>query len=46
MKVLLPMDGSDSGLHAVRYAMRLAREGLNVSFVLANVQEPAHLTRS
>ncbi len=43
MKVLLPLDGSDSGLQAVRHAMYLAGEGLNVSFVLANVQEPAHL---
>jgi nucleotide-binding universal stress UspA family protein len=43
MKILLPLDGSAPSLRAVHHAMRLVREGLNASFVLANVQEPAHL---
>ncbi len=43
MKILLPVDGSDVSLQAVRFAIRLAREGLNTSVVLANVQEPATL---
>jgi nucleotide-binding universal stress UspA family protein len=43
MKVLLPLDGSASGLQAVRHAIRLVQGGLKASFVLANVQEPAHL---
>jgi nucleotide-binding universal stress UspA family protein len=43
MKVLLPIDGSDAALDAVRYALRLVHAGLRASFVLANVQEPATL---
>ena len=43
MKVLLPVDGSEGSLAAVRHAIRLVREGLRASFVLANVQEPASL---
>ncbi|MDP2368648.1 universal stress protein [Rhodoferax sp.] len=43
MKILLPVDGSEVSLQAVRFAIRLAREGLNTSVVLANVQEPATL---
>lgn len=43
MKILLPLDGSDVSLGAVRFAVRLIREGLNASLVLANVQEPATL---
>ena len=43
MKILLPVDGSQLSLEAVRFAIRLAREGLQSSFVLANVQEPATL---
>ncbi|MBS0446942.1 MAG: universal stress protein [Proteobacteria bacterium] len=43
MKMLLPLDGSESSLLAVRHAIRLVREGLDASFVLANVQEPTHL---
>ena len=43
MKILLPVDGSELSLEAVRYAMRLVREGLQADFVLANVQEPATL---
>ena len=43
MKILLPVDGSEVSLQAVRFAIRMAREGLNTSVVLANVQEPATL---
>lgn len=43
MKILLPVDGSELALQAVRHALRLREEGLNTEFVLANVQEPASL---
>ena len=43
MKVLLPIDGSELSLHEVRFALRLVSEGLQASFLLANVQEPASL---
>lgn len=43
MKILLPVDGSDISLEAVRFAVRLVRDGLDASVVLANVQEPASL---
>jgi nucleotide-binding universal stress UspA family protein len=43
MKILLPFDGSGPALDAVKFAVRLARDGLNSSLVLANVQEPASL---
>jgi nucleotide-binding universal stress UspA family protein len=43
MKILLPVDGSDASLEAVRQALRMVREGLQASLVLANVQEPATL---
>jgi len=43
MKVLLPVDGSDGALAAIRHALRLVHDGLRASFVLANVQEPASL---
>lgn len=43
MKILLPFDGSVVALEAVRFAIRMAQEGLNTSVVLANVQEPATL---
>jgi nucleotide-binding universal stress UspA family protein len=43
MKILLPVDGSDVSLEAVRQAIRMARQGLRAQLVLANVQEPAHL---
>lgn len=43
LKILLPVDGSDASLDAVRHALRLASEGLAAAFVLANVQEPANL---
>jgi nucleotide-binding universal stress UspA family protein len=43
MKILLPVDGSEVSLEAVRQAIRMARQGLRAELVLANVQEPAHL---
>ena len=43
MKILLPFDGSAGALDAVRFALRLASDGLDTSVVLANVQEPASL---
>lgn len=41
MKILLPVDGTELSLHETRFALQLVREGLQASFVLANVQAPA-----
>ncbi len=41
MKILIPLDGSELALDAVHHALRLLREGLKASLVLATVQEPA-----
>lgn len=43
MKMLLPVDGSELSLEAVRFAIRMALAGLRAEAVLANVQEPATL---
>jgi nucleotide-binding universal stress UspA family protein len=43
MKILLPVDGTESSLHGTQFALRLAHEGLVASFVLVNVQAPASL---
>lgn len=43
MKILLPVDGSEVSLEAVRQAIRMVRAGLQAQLLLANVQEPAHL---
>lgn len=43
MKILLPVDGSDLSLQAVRFVVRLASQGLHTEVVLVNVQEPASL---
>ena len=43
MKILLPVDGSEISLEAVRFAIRMAGDGLNTRVVLANVQEPSTL---
>lgn len=43
MKILVPVDGSELSLDAVRHALRLRHAGLQASFVLATVQEPAFL---
>lgn len=42
MKILVPVDGSDEALDAVRYALHLQSEGLRAVFVLATVQEPTY----
>lgn len=42
MKILLPVDGSEAALDAVRHALHLQREGLRADFVLATVQEPTY----
>ena len=42
MKILLPVDGSEAALDAVRHALYLQREGLHAAFVLATVQEPTY----
>ena len=41
--MLLPVDGSEAALEAVKQALHLLREGLQSSFVLASVQEPTYL---
>ncbi len=43
MKILLPIDGSPLALDAVHHALALVAQGLNASFVLANVQPPSSL---
>ncbi len=43
MKILLPVDGSELSLDAVRHAIHLVESGLEASFVLLNVQEPTSL---
>jgi len=43
MKILLPIDGSELSLHEVRFAIELVRHGLQASFLVVNVQEPASL---
>lgn len=43
MKILLPVDGSELSLDAVRFVIRMAGDGLGTSVVLANVQEPSTL---
>ena len=43
MKILVPVDGSELALDAVRHALRLQQDGLRASFVLATVQEPTLL---
>lgn len=43
MKIFVPVDGSELALDAVRHALRLRREKLEATFVLATVQEPTFL---
>jgi len=43
LKILLPVDGSDASLDAVRHVLRLLGNGLTARLVVANVQEPANL---
>lgn len=43
MKILVPVDGSEQALEAVRFALRLRSTGLDATFVLATIQEPTYL---
>ena len=43
IKILIPIDGSEHALLAVRHAVRLVSAGLKAQFVVANVQETATL---
>ncbi len=43
MKILVPVDGSELSIKAVRHSVKLVRQGLRASLVLLNVQEPATL---
>lgn len=43
MKILIPVDGSELALDAVRHALHLQRNGLQASFVLATVQPPTFM---
>src|SRR6218665_107921 len=42
VKILLPVDGSEAALDAVRHALALVDAGLHANFVLVNVQEPTY----
>lgn len=44
MKLLIAIDGSELSLDAVRYALRLAHEGLKASVVIATVLEPSGMS--
>lgn len=43
LKILIPTDGSEQALLAVQHALALVGNGLQASFVVANVQETATL---
>ncbi|PXW99217.1 nucleotide-binding universal stress UspA family protein [Sphaerotilus hippei] len=43
MLILVPVDGSPASLDAVRHVLRLHLQGLELSCVLANVQDEPHL---
>lgn len=43
LKILIPVDGSERSLDAVRHALQLTGWGLKARFVVANVQSPANL---
>lgn len=43
MRILVPVDGSEPALDAVRHAIRLQREGLKADFLLVTVQEPTYV---
>lgn len=44
MKILIPIDGSELSLDAVRYALRLVHQGLHASVVLTTVLEPSGMS--
>ncbi len=43
LKILIPVDGSEPSLQAVRHALRLVGAGLKARFVVANVQAAPNL---
>lgn len=43
MKILVPVDGSEPALEAVRHVLSLLGNGLKASLLLATVQEPVYL---
>lgn len=43
MKILVPVDGSEPALEAVRHVLSLLGQGLNASVLLVTVQEPVYL---
>jgi nucleotide-binding universal stress UspA family protein len=43
LKILIAVDGSELSLDAVHHALSLVQQGLQASFLLANVQESATL---
>ena len=43
VKILVPVDGSEQALDAVRFALELRAAGLDTTFVLATIQEPTYL---
>ncbi|HWH83549.1 MAG TPA: universal stress protein [Burkholderiaceae bacterium] len=43
MKIMLPVDGSEASLDAVRRVLTLLHAGLRADVLLVNVQEPASL---
>jgi nucleotide-binding universal stress UspA family protein len=43
INILIPVDGSEHAMLAVRHALRLVSAGLKARFVVANVQETATL---
>ncbi len=43
LNILVPTDGSDLSLDAVRHVIRWSQEGLALQVTLAHVREPVHL---
>ncbi|WP_372660420.1 universal stress protein [Hydrogenophaga sp.] len=43
LNILIPVDGSEQSLEAVRHALKLVGMGLKARFVVANVQSTANL---
>ncbi|MFN0184257.1 MAG: universal stress protein [Aquabacterium sp.] len=43
MRILVPVDGSELALDAVRHALRLRQQGLDATFLLATVQKATYV---
>ena len=43
IRILLPFDGSEHALDAVRHVIGMRQAGLEIEAVLLNVQDPQHL---